>query len=149
MNLGIAKGPSRILTSFVLPMRNPIGILLTFIFITQALVPNMDICCELEKLPALISHYQEHKAYDGDSFVAFLIEDYLSDEEEGHHDEAQDNDLPFHGQHQCQHAPLFCTIEQQFSISELSAIERTQYTSYDQNIASEYSEAPFQPPKLG
>ncbi|PIB35452.1 hypothetical protein BFP72_08625 [Reichenbachiella sp. 5M10] len=129
-------------------MRFIIGISLTTIFIIQGLVPNMDICCELEKLPTLMQHYEEHKAYDGDSFIEFLVEDYLSDEEEGHHDDSQDSELPFHGQHQCPHAPLFCTVEQYFALTQVDALEISQYSMYSFSMVSAYAEAPFQPPKV-
>lgn len=126
------------------------SISLSMIFVVQIFAPNMDMCCELEKLPALFAHFEEHKAFDGDSFFEFLVEDYVhhDDNSEGHHDHDKDDDLPFHGQHQCNHAPIYLTYT--FSNIELgnkSFSLQTKGSFYQFSISSEYLDKPIQPPQ--
>lgn len=127
-----------------------LSISFSFLFLLQAMGPNMDLCCELQKLPNLFDHYEEHKAFDGDSFFQFLAEDYLNDkgEAQGHHDDSDHDDLPFHGQHQCCHgsifiAPLLSHIE--MTVFHFSTQAKTSLYAF--SVSTEYLDTPFQPPK--
>ena len=116
----------------------------------QVMSPDLDMCCELKKLPALISHFEEHNAIGGDTFFEFIIEDYVYHDENssGHHDHDKDDDLPFHGQHQCCHGPVFMTLFQYFpEIENFCLTNQVKVSSYSFSLCSEYSESPFQPPK--
>ena len=111
----------------------------------------MDMCCELQKLPALFDHFEEHKAFDGDSFFEFIAEDYVfhDDNSEGHHDHDNDDDLPFHGQHQCNHAPVQLTHS--FVDIELDTppfFSQSKGSIYKFSISSEFPDKPFQPPQV-
>ncbi len=116
----------------------------------QSMWPNMDICCELQKLPNLFDHYEEHKKFDGDSFFQFLVEDYLNNygDDQGHHDDSDHDDLPFHGQHQCCHGYIFIAPPMElFELSTLNFSIQIRTGIYSFSLCSEYSESPFQPPK--
>lgn len=108
----------------------------------------MDICCELQKLPAVFTHFQEHREADGDNFLQFVYEDFFSSQgtEDGHH-EGDHDDLPFNGNHQCCHAPLaFVTFQfEDFKVTE-SYLD-TKFGAYFSPAPQGYIETPFQPPK--
>lgn len=116
----------------------------------QMMAPNMDMCCELQKLPGLLAHYEEHKSFDDDGFFEFLVEDYFSHEgdNEGHHSDNNHEDLPFHGQHQCNHAPVFLTHSaQSIRLDNPLAILVSTGSRYLFACSSEYSETIIQPPQ--
>lgn len=128
-----------------------ISISFSFLFLMQAIGPNMDLCCELQKLPNLFDHYQEHKEFDGDSFLQFLAEDYLNDkgDAQGHHDDSDHDDLPFHGQHQCCHPSIFIVAmmgRMEMGTRHFSA--GTKASLYTFSISTGYSDTPFQPPQV-
>ncbi|UXP31589.1 hypothetical protein N6H18_14650 [Reichenbachiella agarivorans] len=125
------------------------GISLTCLFLIQALVPSMDICCELEKLPALMEHYRAHQSLDGDSFVEFVAEDYFNGDgtAQGHHEDDEHEDLPFQGDHQCHHAPFLCTVNGPIFLSTVRVPHIIEYRDFSTSLISEFSDSPFQPPK--
>ncbi|SMD44725.1 hypothetical protein SAMN00777080_3353 [Aquiflexum balticum DSM 16537] len=131
-------------------MNSILSISFSFLFLMQATAPGMDLCCELQKLPNLFDHYEEHQEFDGDSFLDFLAEDYFNDtgDAQGHHDDSDHDDLPFHGQHQCCHVHIFMTpLLGQPEIATLHFSTQTKGSHYNFSLCSEYSESPFQPPK--
>ncbi|MEB2787099.1 hypothetical protein [Algoriphagus persicinus] len=120
------------------------------LFLMQSMGSTMDLCCELQKLPNLFDHYEEHQEFDGDSFLEFLAEDYLNDKDDvqGHHDDSDHDDLPFHGQHQCCHGYIFIApLLGQTEVATLYFSTLTRASCYSFSLSSEYSESPFQPPK--
>ena len=68
-----------------------------FLFLIQGLAPNMDLCCELQKLPNLFEHYEEHRACNDGSFWQFLVNDYLGvdGDSQDHHGDSDHDSLPF------------------------------------------------------
>ena len=124
------------------------SISLSSFFIITALMMNMDLCCELPKIPNLIEHYAEHKSTDGDSFWQFLMEDYI-DQESGHnhHNDGEHDDLPFHGSHTCHHAPVVFDSNITYSLSPLRLYLEKGNCEYHFPFLSIYLEAPFQPPQ--
>ena len=42
---------------------------MSFLFLTQGMNINMDLCEKIEHLSNFISHYKVHKEYGGDSFL--------------------------------------------------------------------------------
>ena len=131
-------------------MNSILSISFSFLFLMQAMVPNMDLCCELPKLPVLFDHYQEHAEHDGTSFVAFIDFHYGDGQEaeEHHHDDEHDKNLPFHGQHQCCHGYIFVApLLGQTEVTMLHFSTQTRASQYSFSLCSEYLESPFQPPK--
>lgn len=116
----------------------------------QIFAPNMDICCELQKVPALFEHFKEHKTIGGDSFFEFIVEDYIhhNDNNEGHHDHDKDENLPFHGQHQCNHAPIYLSYTfSNIELGDKTFSLQTKGSYYQFSISSEYLETLIQPPQ--
>lgn len=109
----------------------------------------MDICCELQKLPAVFAHFQEHRQLDGDNFLEFVYEDLLNAQgnESGHHNDSGHEDLPFNGNHQCSHAPLaFLTFQlEEFSLEVVN--QNTIFGAYLSPSPQGYIDSPFQPPQ--
>lgn len=111
----------------------------------------MDLSCELQKIPNLLSHYQEHKSCNDNSFLKFLLDDYLNldgDSQQAHHDDNKHEDLPFNGKHQCCSPSVFYTSEQEFSVMAPENSLQTEIAFYGSFHSSEYIESPFQPPQV-
>lgn len=118
------------------------------LYIFTLLVLNLDLCCEFSKIPNLLAHFSEHKEEHDDTLWQFLIEDFLQyDSNESHHDKGEHDDLPFHGSHVCQHAPIVFTSHQDYSIAASSVFIATGNCTYQSSFSSIYLEAPFQPPQ--
>jgi hypothetical protein len=109
----------------------------------------MDICCELEKLPAIFHHFEHHREDDGDSFFEFVYEDLLSSKgtEDGHHNDSNHEDLPFSGSHQCSHAPVAFVSFQLENFAIEPVIIDMSYGMYLSQSPQGYIDSPFQPPK--
>lgn len=123
---------------------------LSFLLIVQALVPNMEVACEIEKLPELLAHFHHHQQANEISFIEFLVEDYVthSGNEQEHHEDGSHDDLPFHGNHQCAHATAFAAIfASQIKILSPTAFFVSQNSKYTLSVTSVYLDTPFQPPQ--
>ncbi len=125
------------------------SILFAFLFLSQAMVPNMNLFCELEKLPNLFEHFEEHEQQDGISLLDFLDFHYGSGQQSPahHHNDEHDDQLPFHGNHQCCHTFVVFTAEQQLLLTALKLSTKIKFGQYSFSTASEYLETFFQPPK--
>jgi hypothetical protein len=125
------------------------AIVFSLLFLVQAFAPNGDLCCELQKIPALLSHYAEHKAYDGDSFYQFLAEDFFNEGHDlaGQHDTKEHEEMPFHGNHQCAHTPIYIPNDTSIELSEVSIEQPILYHPLHLQFCSEFVYSPFQPPK--
>ncbi len=122
----------------------------SLLFLMQGLGSNMDVCCELLKLPDFFKHYQEQAEHDGTSFVEFVNFHYGDGQEaeDHHHDDEHDKNLPFHGQHQCCHGYIFITpLLGKAEVATLFYTTQTRVGHYSLSVSSEYSESPFQPPQ--
>jgi len=131
-------------------MNSILSISFSFLFLMQAMVPNMDLCCELQKLPVLFEHYDEHSEHDGTTILQFLNFHYGSGQEaeEHHHDDEHDSKLPFHGQHQCCHGYIFIApLLGEMEVGTLHFSTQTKASLYTFSISTEYLDTPFQPPK--
>lgn len=120
-----------------------------FLFLANSFIPNMDLACELKKLPNLFTHYEEHKTCSDNSVWQFLVDHYLNihDDSDGHHDQSSHENLPFHGNHHCGHTPVFYASEVRFSVMEPVMANQTKFSFYRAFHSSEYLPAPFQPPR--
>jgi hypothetical protein len=111
---------------------------------------TMDLCCELQKLPVLFEHYQEQSEHDGTSLVEFVDFHYGDgqDSEDHHHDDEHDNNLPFHGHHQCSHGSIFIApVMGHDELASLFFSTHIRASHYSFSLCSEYLKSPFQPPK--
>ncbi|MCM4156474.1 hypothetical protein DHD80_10720 [Gramella sp. AN32] len=118
---------------------------MSFVFLLQGLVLDMDLC---EKISNFISHYQDHKEYDGDSFIDFVVEDYFNDngDKEGHHN-GFDQKIPSHTSNQCCHPVVFLASSQWVDFKVIRLENRNKFDNYSFNFNSRYLESPFQPPR--
>lgn len=139
-----------ILCNFAFLMKSFLSIGWVFLFSFQALVPNMDICCEIPKIPNLLDHYEEHKACNDDSFWKFLVNEYLNfgDDSKGHHDDSDHEGLPFHSNHKCCCTSAFYASDQSFSLAIFEFSPQTEFGYYTSFHPSEFPDSPFQPPQV-
>jgi hypothetical protein len=110
--------------------------------------PGIDLSCELEKLPNLFEHYAKHKTAGNESVLEFLAEHFVSDHSD--HQEKTDPDhknLPFHGFHQCCHAPVFCTQDENFTAAMMQESQVVNAAFVNSLHSSAILESPFQPPQ--
>lgn len=108
----------------------------------------MDLSCELQKLPNLFEHYQEHKTCNDGSFLGFLINDFFhgGDLAQDHDDSEHDN-LPLHGPHNCCHPTSFYANEQHFSITVSGFDTPHSCAFYNNSFSSRSLDSPSQPPR--
>lgn len=119
----------------------------TFFFIIS-LVMTMDLCCELPKIPTVLAHFSEHQSQDDNTYWQLIMEHYGHDGEgQNHHDEGDHDDLPFHGSHTCQHAPVVFTSNINYSLLPITLYVERGNCEYHFSFSSIYLEAPFQPPQ--
>ncbi len=126
------------------------SIFLGSLLLLQAMAPAMDLSFEMQKLPALFEHFEEHRLHDGTSFTSFLYYHYgISKEAESHHhDDEHDGKLPFHGQHLSGSGVVFITpFYAQVALGELPFSIQSQSSIYSFSISTEHLSSPFQPPK--
>lgn len=131
-------------------MKFILSISFVFLFLAQALGSSMDLCCELVKLPSFIEHYQEQAQKDGTSLAEFIDVHYGDGQrDQNHHQEDEhDDQLPFHGQHQCFHGNIFVTPStNKINLVAYVFFGPTRLSYYHFLLGFEYSESPFQPPK--
>ena len=131
-------------------MKTVVSISMSFVFLFQGVATDMDLCDQIEKISDFIGHYEEHKAYDGDSFFEFLVEDYLNDigDKEGHHKNSGKEKMPNHANHQCCHPLVFVTPSNTIAIKTLIFKTKSQYNHYSFHFNSRFLESIFQPPKV-
>jgi len=71
---------------------------------------------QLVKIPALISHFQEHRASDKDlSFISFIILHYQTDFSHGEQD-SKHHDLPFKS-HECHNFSQLMVMDHHYTFS--------------------------------
>lgn len=98
-----------------------------------------------------MSHFQEHKACNDNSFLTFLVDDYINldgDAEQPHHDDTDHENLPFHGSHQCCHASIFYASNERFSIMAFEYAIKAEFAYYEPSHSSEFLDSPLQPPQV-
>ena len=123
----------------------------TGLMIMQLLVSNLDLCCELQKLPSLLEHYQEHELSLGLSFPQFLDLHYGGETpaQMHHHDDEHDSQLPFSGQHHCHGPVTVATPIFRGLVLEVHWFGRPVAMSiYQFSVSSAFLDSPFQPPQV-
>ena len=136
---------------FCASMNSFASISFIFIFLVKGMFPGIDLGCELQKLPNLLDHYQEHKTCNDNSFLIFLVNDYINlagDAEQPHHDDTDHEELPFHGNHQCCHASTFYASDGHFSITAFEYAFQAEFDSYKPPHSSEFLDSPLRPPQV-
>lgn len=119
------------------------------LFLIKGLIPSLDLCCELQKVPKLMEHFDEHRTCNDDSFIKFLLNEYIAGEADsrGHHDEADHENLPFNGSHQCCQLSVFVKSDPFFSLEEFEFTLLNEYGFRSHFYASEIIDSLFEPPK--
>ena len=126
------------------------AISLSILFLFQAVMPNIDMGCEFQKIGAMYSHYQEHKEFDGDSFLDFILEDYILDDDSSkkHHENSNHHEAPIHSSHQCGHITYFLSCQSQFVLENFNFSENLRFDNYNAFFSSAYLDTLFQPPRV-
>ncbi|UBM60226.1 hypothetical protein LAG90_06165 [Marinilongibacter aquaticus] len=90
-------------------MKTLLSISFAILILLQAILPKVDWVCEMQKLPDMMTQYQEHRAKDGLSLGDFLALHYGSDKKSKEHQEGnkEHEKLPFHGQHHSDHSCVY------------------------------------------
>lgn len=128
-------------------MRRAPAFIFAIVFLLQGVVPAaLEVCCELQKLPNLFSHFEEHRDMSGETFIEFLAENYFGAGAESHHEQGHEN-LPFHGSHQCGHSVIFflCSHSICIAVPEQATMPVSDFLWV--GFPSDYLDSPFQPPK--
>ncbi len=109
---------------------------------------NFDLCCQIQKIPFLLSHFGEHKVLHGDSVFEFVVEDYIDHGSNNtSHDEESHENLPFHGNHTCSHAPIYFSLINDFSVVRSFNEKVEPATYYTFLFTSPVLGELFQPPR--
>ena len=76
---------------------------MSFLFLFQGTVANMEVCEQVEEISHFIAHYQDHKEDDGYYFFEYVYEDYIIDDgkSDDHHQDSDHENAPLHTSHQC------------------------------------------------
>lgn len=126
------------------------SIFFSLFFLVQSTAPKTDLCCELNKLPNLYHHYQEHKECNDSSFIQFLLNDYLAQDSTGmqDHHSSDHEDLPLQGDHNCCHTPIFFACLDGVSLDGVATTLQINSCIYFSSINSQYAVSFFQPPQV-
>jgi hypothetical protein len=126
------------------------SIILSVIFVVQAIMPNADICCEFQKISAQYAHFQEHKTFDGESFLDFVLEDFINNNGkfQEHHQKSNQQESPYHNVHQSCCSLFYFPPNQDANIEFVDASENQQFDHYTSFFSSAYLESLFQPPRV-
>lgn len=103
----------------------------------------------MEKISDFEEHYQDHKQTDGDDFITFVYEEYLSTNDDGHehHNGDDHEEAPCHNCSQCTHsftAPFNLSVIEQLELSDNYSKSSSAYVF---SIRTNTPKAPFQPPQ--
>lgn len=126
------------------------SISLVLLFLIKGMAPGIDLGCELQKLPNLLNHYEEHKACNDGSFWQFILDDYINfdGDSQDHHNDDEHKNLPFHGNHHCCNFSIFFTSDEHFTVMVLDFTTQTKFSFHDSFQPSEFLDSPFQPPQV-
>ena len=120
------------------------SLFLSLLIFLPSLGSGIDWCCELPKVDNLLEHFQKHNKEEGISFLQFLDKHYgTTPNDDGDNHE----DLPFHGNHSCNHIHLVITTpEFTYFFSPIPQVSESP-SFYSLEPKSEFSYSIFQPPR--
>lgn len=123
---------------------------MSHIFLFQGMTLDMDMCQQFEKLSNFVSHYQDHKDFDGDSFYEYVFEEFFSGDhdEKEHPNSSNQNQSPSHSQHQCCHPLVFIAPTNSLVLTFMKFEGKISSSSMTSKFNSRFLETPFQPPKI-
>ena len=126
------------------------SISMSILFMFQVAMPNIDLGCEFQKIAAVYSHYQEHKTFDGDTLLDFVIKEYINNDgnAEKHHENSNHHDVPVQNSHQCSHVTFFFVQQSQFVIEPVNFKNIIKFDYYKVSHTSTYLDTLFQPPRI-
>lgn len=126
------------------------SISMSFLFLFQGIVANMEVCKQIEKISDFIAHYQQHKSFEGDSFFEFVYEDLIANNHNSdeHHKNPEEENPPFHSSHQCCQHYVILTPFEPTCLNVIFSEEQDQFNYYNFSIRSRYLETLFQPPQV-
>jgi hypothetical protein len=126
------------------------SISMSFLFLTQGMNINMNLCEKMEDFSNFISHYKVHKEYGGDSFYEYVVEELFSSDgdNKAHHNGSHEDHSPAHSHNQCYHPSVFITSSYGVTLKALATKTSNQYTYYSFKFNSRYLESLFQPPRV-
>lgn len=124
--------------------------MLSLLLVVQAMTPGLKLGAELARMPALVTHYQQHAQQDGLSFASFLRLHYgrnATAEQQAHPDQ-EHSQLPFCGQHQFVSGPTFVAPSPcQLYAMPISFFVQPKFCGYRFSVITQYLASPFQPPR--
>jgi hypothetical protein len=134
---------------FVIEMKLISSLSMVVLFLFQGMNISVDFHEHLEKVSDFISHYQVHKAYDGDSFYQYVVEELFDHPSDGesHHTDSHEDNTPSHSHQQSCHVSVFVAPSNSVAIPSITAEQVKQHTYYNFHFNSRFLESLFQPPR--
>jgi len=116
----------------------------------QAAMPNIDMGCEFQKIAAIYSHYLEHKTFDGDTLLDFVLEDYILNDgnAEEHHENSNHHEVPVQNSHQCSHVTFYFVQQSHFILEPVNFKETLKFDYYKVSLSSTHLDTLIQPPRV-
>jgi hypothetical protein len=123
---------------------------MSILFMFQAAMPNIDMGCEFQKIAAIYSHYQEHKTFDGDTLLDFVLEDYILNDgkAKAHHENSNHHEAPVQNSHQCCHVTFYFVQQSHIILERVNFKETLKFDYYNVSLSSAYLDTLFQPPRV-
>lgn len=125
-----------------------VSLSMSFIFLLQGVAMDMDLCEQVEEISKFISHYEDHKDSNGDSFLEYVVGDYLNDNKDEHHKGSDQEKIPSHSHNQCCHPVVFApTPLNSVAIKSIGFEINAEFDNSTFHFNSRYLESLFQPPR--
>jgi len=131
-------------------MRAIVSIVMSLVFLFQGISVNMETCEQIEKIANTIAHYQEHKQYDGDSFLDFVLKEYVNNDgsAEGHHKNSNHHETPLSHSHQCVHIAYLISFQSPYFLEDSDYRKNARFDNYNAFFSPTYIDSLFQPPRV-
>jgi hypothetical protein len=120
------------------------SISLSILFMFQSVMSKVDMGCEFQKITLIYLHYKEHKAFDGDSFLDFLIEDYTNNNRIAN----EHHEVPYHSSHQCSYLTFFFTQQSKDALEIFNYKENLKIYYYSAFFSSTNLDTLLEPPRV-
>jgi hypothetical protein len=131
-------------------MKSLAYILLLSMISVKAFLPNMDLCCDLHRIPAFFDHYQVHKTEYGDTFWEFVEGHYFNNDDD-YQFVAQDPDhanLPFRENHQNINHWVFYAQAEDIALPSPAFPPAEKLGFHTSGRLAKADNSPFQPPRI-